>query len=126
MVPKILSILQSFTLLYLFTVTFASTEEANALLKLKATLQNQNNSLLASWTLSSNACRDWYGVKCFKGRVNTLNITNASVIGRLYYFPFSSLHFLKYLEGLIPQSPCLKQKREEEKKGNIMRVMGSI
>ncbi|KAK4730283.1 hypothetical protein R3W88_023271 [Solanum pinnatisectum] len=97
-VPKILSILQSFTLLYLFTVTFASTEEANTLLKWKATSQNQNNSLLASWTLSSNACRDWYGVKCFNGRVNTLNITNASVIGTLYDFPFSSLPFLKYLD----------------------------
>ena len=26
--------------------------------------------------------------------------------------------------GLIPQTPCLKRKREEEKKGNIMGVMG--
>uniref|UniRef100_A0A0V0H5B9 Putative ovule protein n=1 Tax=Solanum chacoense TaxID=4108 RepID=A0A0V0H5B9_SOLCH len=98
MVPKILSILQSFTLLYLFTATFASTEEANALLKWKATFKNQNNSLLASWTPSSNACRDWYGVICFNGRVNTLNITNSSVIGTLYDFPFSSLPFLKYLD----------------------------
>uniref|UniRef100_A0A0V0H4R9 Putative ovule protein n=1 Tax=Solanum chacoense TaxID=4108 RepID=A0A0V0H4R9_SOLCH len=98
MVPKILSILQSFTLLYLFTATFASTEEANALLKWKATFKNQNNSLLASWTPSSNACRDWYGVICFNGRVNTLNITNSSVIGTLYAFPFSSLPFLENLD----------------------------
>ncbi|KAK4373390.1 hypothetical protein RND71_008774 [Anisodus tanguticus] len=39
-------------------VTFASTEEAIALLKWKATFQNQNNSLLASWILSTDACRD--------------------------------------------------------------------
>ncbi|MCD7455931.1 hypothetical protein HAX54_030218 [Datura stramonium] len=35
----------------LFTVTFASNEEAPALLKRKATFLNQNNSLLASWIL---------------------------------------------------------------------------
>ena len=26
--------------------------------------------------------------------------------------------------GLIPQPPCLKREREDEKKGNIMGVMG--
>ncbi|PHU20344.1 putative LRR receptor-like serine/threonine-protein kinase [Capsicum chinense] len=77
----------------------------------------------ASWTLSPaaatnssrigaaspNACRDWYGVTCVKGRVNRLNITNANVNGTLYDFPFSSLHFLEYvdlsmnrLSGTIP------------------------
>ncbi|KAK6785905.1 hypothetical protein RDI58_014430 [Solanum bulbocastanum] len=95
---KILSALQCLTLLYLFTVTFASTEEPTALLKWKATFKNQNNSLLASWTPSSNACREWYGDICFNGRVNTLNITNSSVIGTLYAFPFSSLPFLENLD----------------------------
>uniref|UniRef100_M1D3X1 Hcr2-p6 n=1 Tax=Solanum tuberosum TaxID=4113 RepID=M1D3X1_SOLTU len=42
-----------------------------ALLKWKATFKNQNNSLLASWTPSFNACTDWYGVICFNGNVNT-------------------------------------------------------
>ncbi|KAF3682030.1 putative LRR receptor-like serine/threonine-protein kinase-like [Capsicum annuum] len=38
---------------------FASTdEEAAALVKWKATFHNKNNSLLASWTLSTDACRD--------------------------------------------------------------------
>uniref|UniRef100_A0A3Q7EXR7 Leucine-rich repeat-containing N-terminal plant-type domain-containing protein n=1 Tax=Solanum lycopersicum TaxID=4081 RepID=A0A3Q7EXR7_SOLLC len=50
--------------LYLFTVTFASTEEAITILKWKATFKNQINSLLASWTQSSNTCGDWYGVMC--------------------------------------------------------------
>ncbi|KAG5574170.1 hypothetical protein H5410_063936, partial [Solanum commersonii] len=98
-----------FTLLYLLTVTFASIEEATSLLKWKATFKNHNNSLFASWTPSSNSCRDWYGVICLNGRVNTLNITNSSVIGTLYAFPFSSLPFLEYFElslnnisGIIP------------------------
>ncbi|MCD7468867.1 hypothetical protein HAX54_007413 [Datura stramonium] len=103
--------------------TSASTEEAAALLKWKSTFQNQNNSLLDSWSpspasaknssglgeRSSDACRDWYGVICVDGRINRLNITNASVIGTLYDFPFSSLRFLEYvdlsmnqLSGTIP------------------------
>ncbi|KAG5574153.1 hypothetical protein H5410_063919 [Solanum commersonii] len=70
MIPsKIFSLLQFFTLLYLLTVTFASIKEATALLKWKATFKNQNNSLFASWTPSSNSCRDWYGVICFNGTV---------------------------------------------------------
>ncbi|KAH0758806.1 hypothetical protein KY290_022299 [Solanum tuberosum] len=95
MVPKIFCFLQFFTL---FTVTFASTEEATALLKWKATFQNQNNSLLASWRLSVGACTDWYGVICFNGQINRLNITNAGVIGTLHDFPFSSLPFLEYVD----------------------------
>ncbi|PHT67150.1 hypothetical protein T459_31575 [Capsicum annuum] len=95
---KIFSLLlQFFTLLYLVTITFASTEEATALLKWKSTFKNQNNSLLASWQPSSDSCNDWYGVSCINGKVNTLNITNASVFGTLYAFPFSSLPFLEYL-----------------------------
>ncbi|PHU01696.1 hypothetical protein BC332_31483 [Capsicum chinense] len=78
-------------------VTFASGEEATALLKWKVTFKNQNNSLLASWQPGSDACNDWYGVSCINGRVNTLSITNASVFGTLYAFPFSSLPFLEYL-----------------------------
>ncbi|KAK4714018.1 hypothetical protein R3W88_019925 [Solanum pinnatisectum] len=108
MLPNnIFSLVQFFTLLYLFTVTFASTEETTSLLKWKSTFKNQNNSLLSSWRSSSNACWDWYGVICFNGRVNRLNITNFSVICTLYDFPFSSLSFLQYLSinrisGTIP------------------------
>uniref|UniRef100_M1C9F8 Cf-2.1 n=1 Tax=Solanum tuberosum TaxID=4113 RepID=M1C9F8_SOLTU len=94
---KTFSSLQFFTLLYLFTVTFASTDEATALLKWKATFKNQNNFVLASWTPSFNACTDWYGVICFNGRVNTLNITDSSVIGTLYAFRFHPSLFLKIL-----------------------------
>ncbi|XP_049349576.1 MDIS1-interacting receptor like kinase 2-like [Solanum verrucosum] len=96
MVPRMFSFLQFFTL---FAVTLASTEETTALLKWKSTfLKQNNNSLLTSWTISTDACRDWYGVVCFNGRVNRLNITNASVNGALYDFPFSSLTFLEYVD----------------------------
>ncbi|PHU01668.1 putative leucine-rich repeat receptor-like protein kinase [Capsicum chinense] len=64
-----------FTLLYLFTITFASTEEATALLKWKSTFKNHNNSLLASWQPSSDACSDLYGVSCINGRVNRNNLS---------------------------------------------------
>ncbi|WMV27024.1 hypothetical protein MTR67_020409 [Solanum verrucosum] len=98
MVPKIFYFLQFFTL---FTVTFASTEEATALLKWKATFRNQNNSLLASWTLTVGACTDWYGVICFNGRINRLNITNADVIGgKLENITVNS----NKLSGPIPRS----------------------
>ncbi|KAM3270880.1 hypothetical protein P3S67_029082 [Capsicum chacoense] len=100
---------QFLTLLCLFAVVFASTEEANALLKWKATLLSGNNSVLASWKLStknstsigatcSSECRDWYGVKWFNGRVKMLNIRNAGIVGRLDDFPFSSLPFLDYVD----------------------------
>ncbi|KAM3269739.1 hypothetical protein P3S67_029645 [Capsicum chacoense] len=86
------------TILYPFRVTFAFGDQTTALLKWKATFKNQNNSLLASWQPGSNACNDWYGVSCINGRVNTLNITNASVFSTLCDFPFSSLPFLEYLD----------------------------
>ncbi|XP_006364872.1 probable LRR receptor-like serine/threonine-protein kinase At4g08850 isoform X5 [Solanum tuberosum] len=105
MVPRVFYLLP---LLYHFTITFASIEEAAALLKWKATFQNQNNSLFASWTLSHPAaaknssshdpCRDWYGANCFNGRINKLNISNSGVIGTLHDFPFSSLLFLEYVD----------------------------
>uniref|UniRef100_M1CE93 Hcr2-5D n=1 Tax=Solanum tuberosum TaxID=4113 RepID=M1CE93_SOLTU len=94
---KTFSSLQFFTLFYIFTVAFASTEEAIALLKWKATFKNQNNSVLASWTPSSDACEDWYGVVCFNGRVNTLNIINASVSATLYAFRIHLSLFLRLL-----------------------------
>ncbi|CAK9186433.1 unnamed protein product [Ilex paraguariensis] len=102
-------------------VTSASSEEATALLKWKASLQN--NSLLASWTLLPNNATNssshprpsaspctWYGVSCSnRGAVVGLNLTSSGINGTLYDFPFSSLPNLSYLEiswnnlsGIIP------------------------
>ncbi|XP_060200190.1 MDIS1-interacting receptor like kinase 2-like [Lycium barbarum] len=90
---------------------------------MESNFPNKNNFLLASRTLSPtgsknsssdeeaspDACMGYYGVICFNGCVNRLNITTASVIGTLHEFAFSSLPFLDYvdlsmnqLSGTIP------------------------
>ncbi|XP_027117129.1 uncharacterized protein [Coffea arabica] len=83
----------------------ASAEEAAALLKWKASFQNQNNSFLTSWNLQSiNAKKSsvlpctWAGISCIDGRVNRLNLSDWSIEGSLYDFPFSSLPNLEYLD----------------------------
>ncbi|XP_027164525.1 MDIS1-interacting receptor like kinase 2-like isoform X2 [Coffea eugenioides] len=64
----------------------ASAEEAAALLKWKASFQNQNNSFLTSWNLQSiNAKKSsvlpctWAGISCIDGRVNRLNLSDWSI-----------------------------------------------
>ncbi|CDP20008.1 unnamed protein product [Coffea canephora] len=83
----------------------ASAEEAAALLKWKASFRNQNNSFLTSWNLQSiNAKKSsvlpctWAGISCIDGRVNRLNLSDWSIEGSLYDFPFSSLPNLEYLD----------------------------
>nr|XP_027116890.1 MDIS1-interacting receptor like kinase 2-like isoform X1 [Coffea arabica]XP_027116891.1 MDIS1-interacting receptor like kinase 2-like isoform X1 [Coffea arabica] len=87
-----------------------SASEAAGLLKWKASLQNQNNSLLASWNLqsisgknSSNLPCTWAGISCINGSVNRLNLSEYSIKGSLYDFPFSSLPNLEYLELSLNQ-----------------------
>jgi hypothetical protein len=71
--------------------------EANALLKWKATLQNDTHSPLPSWTLPKNATNSsipcsWFGISCNKaGSVIRLNLTNSGLKGTFHEFPFSSL-----------------------------------
>nr|XP_027077438.1 MDIS1-interacting receptor like kinase 2-like [Coffea arabica] len=88
----------------------ASVEEADALFKWKASFQNPDNPLLSSWILQPNASNSshigkeiaspctWYGVSCIGGSVNRLNLTNTSINGTLYSFPFSSLPNLEYVD----------------------------
>nr|XP_027095014.1 MDIS1-interacting receptor like kinase 2-like [Coffea arabica] len=88
----------------------ASVEEADTLLKWKASFQNPDNPLLSSWILPPNAANSshsrkeiaspcvWYGVSCIHGSVNRLNLTNSSINGTLYNFPFSSLPNLEYVD----------------------------
>ncbi|XP_059635545.1 MDIS1-interacting receptor like kinase 2-like [Cornus florida] len=93
-------------------VVSASAEEAKALLNWKASLQLHNNSMLTSWSLPSNngtyssshrmtstgPCT-WFGISCnIDGSVMRLNLTNSSVKGTLYAFPFSSLPNLAYID----------------------------
>ncbi|CDP20687.1 unnamed protein product [Coffea canephora] len=106
---KIISI---FVLVVLFFPSFhpkcgasASAEEAAALLKWKASFLNQNNSFLISWNLQSGNAKNssiipctWAGISCIDGSVNRLNLSDWSIKGSLYDFPFSSLPNLEYLD----------------------------
>ncbi|XP_027116901.2 uncharacterized protein [Coffea arabica] len=87
-----------------------SASEAAALLKWKASFQNQNNSLLTSWNRdsinaknSSNLPCTWAGISCINGSVNRLNLSEWSIKGSLYDFPFSSLPNLEYLDLSLNQ-----------------------
>lgn len=117
-----------FHLVFVFSSVFclqgvsASAEEAAALLNWKATLQNPNKTVLATWNFqATNASNSsdlpssgaspctWYGVSCINGSVNKLNLSDSSINGTLYNFPFTSLPNLEYvdlavngLSGTIP------------------------
>ncbi|KAJ4723865.1 putative Receptor protein kinase [Melia azedarach] len=97
-------------------VSSNSAEEAHALLKWKTSLdQNQNRSLLPSWTLHPvNSTKislcSWFGIRCNRfGRVLGINLTTADLKGKLDEFSFSSFPHLTYLDfsdngffGIIP------------------------
>lgn len=98
MLPKTLLLLQSLlllsTLLSSFHVSYAAFNgEAQALLNWKASLQNQSQSMLSSWSLSSNKnttpC-SWHGVVCNQGSVTRINLTSVNLEGTLDHFNFSS------------------------------------
>ena len=82
------------------SVASASTDEANALLKWKASFANQTQSRLPSWTLlSHNATNskpsisqcNWFGISCNSaGSVIKINITSFGLNGTLHEFSFSS------------------------------------
>ncbi|KAF5755476.1 putative protein kinase RLK-Pelle-LRR-XI-1 family [Helianthus annuus] len=88
----------------------ASLDEANALLKWKATLQIPNNSLLSSWTplpmnaTASTPCTSWFGVVCNDyWSIYRLNLTSSQLNGTLDQFPFSFLHNLSHFELSVNQ-----------------------
>ncbi|GAY52486.1 hypothetical protein CUMW_142190, partial [Citrus unshiu] len=88
-------------------VSCDSTEEARALLKWKTNLQNQNGSLLPSWTPNNptkiSPCA-WFGIHCnHAGRVNSFNLTSAGLKGTLHVFSFSSFPHLADLDLRINQ-----------------------
>ncbi|WCJ44476.1 Leucine-rich repeat receptor-like protein kinase family protein [Euphorbia peplus] len=82
-------------------------EEANALLKWKATLRPNQN--LSSWNNNTNLC-SWFGIICSPSQKPlNLNLTGLSLNGTLQNFPFSSLPQLSYVDlsfnqfhGFIP------------------------
>ncbi|CAI9276209.1 unnamed protein product [Lactuca saligna] len=90
--------------------TSGSLEEANALLKWKASLEIPKNSLLSSWIsipLNSSAsvpCTSWFGVVCNAGgSIQKLNLTSSGLmeiqlLSKLVYLDFSKNKF----SGVIP------------------------
>nr|XP_048330567.1 probable leucine-rich repeat receptor-like protein kinase At1g35710 [Ziziphus jujuba var. spinosa] len=107
-----------FPLFFLFFVTnlaiivvFASNEEAIALSKWKASLQN-SQPLLASWTdlpngtfnsstelgATTTPC-NWFGIYCdLAGKVIMINLTSSGLQGTLNEFMFSHFPNLLYLD----------------------------
>ncbi|KAB2601852.1 LRR receptor-like serine/threonine-protein kinase [Pyrus ussuriensis x Pyrus communis] len=78
----------------------ANSTEAEALLKWKASFQNQTQNNLTSWVNANEApCNTWIGVSCNSaGSINGLNLTNSSIQGTLLEFPFMSLPNLAYVD----------------------------
>ncbi|XP_070663072.1 MDIS1-interacting receptor like kinase 2-like [Malus domestica] len=78
----------------------ANSTEAEALLKWKASFQNQTQNDLTSWMNANEApCNTWIGVSCNSaGSVNRLNLTNSGIQSTLLEFPFMSLPNLAYVD----------------------------
>ncbi|KAD4584324.1 hypothetical protein E3N88_21925 [Mikania micrantha] len=108
----LMKLLFTFFYISLFLIpAFASKPEAEALLKWKTSLMNQNNPLLSSWSLDptsnltwTNRTTDtapctWYGVRCNDHWVVTkLNLSVSRLNGTLANFTFSSFTSLTHLE----------------------------
>ncbi|ESR55366.1 hypothetical protein CICLE_v10023662mg [Citrus x clementina] len=104
-VPSLVLLILFFVLSFLITVSSASNEEADALLKWKASLQIHNRSLLSSWikdttnvSSKTSPCA-WYGISCNDaGRVVNITLPAKGLKGRLHDFSFSSFPHLAYLD----------------------------
>ena len=66
-------------------------KEAEALLNWKASLDNQNKSLLSSW-VGDRPCNNWVGITCddLELGVTRLNLSSFGLKGTLYNLNFSS------------------------------------
>ncbi|XP_057988950.1 probable leucine-rich repeat receptor-like protein kinase At1g35710 [Hevea brasiliensis] len=106
--PSLVSLVLFFLLHFSHHVASDSTDEANALLKWAASLQNQEQFNLSSWPLlPTNATNSepktspctWLGIYCNRGeRVFRLNLTNAGLNGLLHDLSFSSFPDLEFID----------------------------
>ncbi|KAH9782759.1 MDIS1-interacting receptor like kinase 2 [Citrus sinensis] len=94
-----------FVLSFLITVSSESNEEADALLKWKASLQIHNRSLLSSWIKDTSNVSSkispcaWSGISCNDaGRVIKISLPGVGLKGKLHDFSFSSFPHLAYLD----------------------------
>ncbi|KAJ4840833.1 hypothetical protein Tsubulata_045918, partial [Turnera subulata] len=71
-------------------------QEANALLKWKASLDNQSQVVLNSWS-GSNPCNNWAGISCDSSQqsVTNLSLSHFGLRGTLQAFNFSSFPELR-------------------------------
>ncbi|KAK9178081.1 hypothetical protein WN943_027271 [Citrus x changshan-huyou] len=90
---------------FLITVSSESNEEADALLKWKASLQIHNRSLLSSWIKDTSNVSSkispcaWSGISCNDaGRVINISLRGVGLKGKLHDFSFSSFPHLAYLD----------------------------
>ncbi|KAJ4958643.1 hypothetical protein NE237_025754 [Protea cynaroides] len=96
---SILTILTSAT-----TPTISAAEQADALLKWKASLHNQTQFLLPSWTLTTNSSHrsypcNWFGIVCNQhGSVSHIELQFMSLQGTLNSFNFTSFPELVHLD----------------------------
>uniref|UniRef100_A0A2N9F2K4 non-specific serine/threonine protein kinase n=1 Tax=Fagus sylvatica TaxID=28930 RepID=A0A2N9F2K4_FAGSY len=92
----------------------SSVAAAEALLKWKASLDNQSQPLLSSW-VGDRPCNNWVGIACEELElgvsVTSLNLSSFGLIGTLYNLNFSSFPnlltidlFNNSLYGTIPDS----------------------
>ncbi|KAK4745191.1 hypothetical protein SAY87_011503 [Trapa incisa] len=109
-----------FSIFLILSSSSASTDEAAALFNWKASLLNQNrsDSTLSSWSNASASPCHWTGIACNSDlTVRGVNLTNMSVSGTLYEFPFGSLPNLTFIDiginsfsGSIPSKISLLTK----------------
>ncbi|KAH9782786.1 MDIS1-interacting receptor like kinase 2 [Citrus sinensis] len=104
-VPSLVLLILFFVLSFLITVSSESNEEADALLKWKASLQSHNQSLLPSWTNATTNVSSkispcaWYGISCNDaGRVTNISLRNTGLSGTLRDLSFSSFPQLVLLD----------------------------
>ncbi|ESR55369.1 hypothetical protein CICLE_v10024387mg [Citrus x clementina] len=104
-VPSPVLLILFFVSSFLITVSSEPNEEADALLKWKASLQNHNRSLLSSWIKDTTNVSSkispcaWSGISCNDaGRVVSINLRDIGLKGTLHGFSFSSFPHLAYLD----------------------------
>ncbi|GAY66094.1 hypothetical protein CUMW_245990 [Citrus unshiu] len=104
-VPSLVLLILFFVLSFSTTVSSESNEEADALLKWKASLQSHNQSLLPSWPNATTNVSSkispcaWSGISCNDaGRVIKISLPKIGLKGTLHDFSFSSFPHLAYLD----------------------------
>ncbi|XP_054818872.1 MDIS1-interacting receptor like kinase 2-like [Prosopis cineraria] len=86
-----------------FCVSSATEEphgEASALLKWKASLKLDSQTILSSWKNGTSPCRNWTGISCDESSfsVSMINLTSLGLQGRLQNLSFSSLPNLVHFD----------------------------